>query len=331
MKAALIQHFTPIRYARLSRFAGFSATGEDVETFLQGQLTNDVKAVGPSHWQRTGYCTPKGRLLATFVQWQINSKSIGHLLPTELLDTITKRLRMFVLRSKVLLERIDAPLMAIGLWGVPTNSLASPQVSIDLSGDGHGPWLLSERPCPVLGNRCWLIFDQAQREDVLRSLAEVQQAPEHAWLFSEIQSAQAWVWKATQEAFVPQMINFEITGGVSFTKGCYPGQEVVARSQYLGKLKRRTFRTDLNSPLDQDEIMSLCGQDIWSSANVTEPCGQVVNAAPRYNSAWQTLIGATLLVECSVDAWDQGALRVASPEGTELTRAKLPYDFPAAE
>jgi folate-binding protein YgfZ len=330
MQSALSQHFKPYRFARLSAFAGFVAKGQDVQTFLQGQLTNDVKALTSANWQRTGYCTPKGRLLANFLQWQIGPQSIGHLVPREIFEPVAKRLRMFVLRSKVTFENAEAPLMAIGLWGEPQGTLANARQCVSLSGTEQGPWLLSEHECPVLGKRAWLIVESSQLPQVLESLSDCAEIAQSAWLFSEIQTAQAWIWKATQEAFVPQMINFEITGGVSFTKGCYPGQEVVARSQYLGKLKRRSFRADLNSTVSEAQVLSMCGQDVWAQGNDTEPCGKVVGAALKFSSEGLVQTGAVLLIECTLEAWENGSLHLESRQGLALTAKELPYAFPAS-
>lgn len=334
MQTDLLNHFMPRRHARLAGFAGFCARGEDVQTFLQGQLTNDVRALSPSHWQRTGYCTPKGRLMASFLQWQIGPQSVGHLLPSEILEPVAKRLRMFVLRSKVMFERLESPYLAIGLWGAPVGDFGKAQQCVNLSGTESGPWLLAEQPCPVLGDRCWLIFESGQADGVMQALGMSQEVSQSAWLFSEILCAEAWIWKATQEAFVPQMINFEITGGVSFTKGCYPGQEVVARSQYLGKLKRRSFRADLELEIPEPEVLALCGQDVWPQVlpqqeGAAEPCGKVVGAAPRFDSAGNSAGGAALLVECTLEAWEKGGLHLASPSGPLLSPKTLPYDFPA--
>jgi folate-binding protein YgfZ len=172
-------------------------------------------------------------------------------------------------------------------------------------------------------------------------------------MFSEIQNAKAWVGEPTTEAFVPQMINFELTNGVSFTKGCYPGQEVVARSQYLGKLKRRSFRAQLSatsllsrSPgLTSDSqadssatkfnlathAQGLVGQDIWSASSSHEACGLVVNAAPVFSALGVQLAAIDLLVETSLDAWAKQDLHVGAIDGPSLDAQPMPYEFPAAE
>jgi len=163
---------------------------------------------------------------------------------------------------------------------------------------------------------------------------------QEAWRFSEIQSGLPWVWAATQEAFVPQMINLELVQGVSFTKGCYPGQEIVARSQYLGKLKRRTFRADINE--DHLAAANLIGQDIFaggadstggtdggdSAHSAITAVGRVVDAAKKFNSEGKPLPGLSLLVECSQDDWSKGNIRLGAPANSPtLITAQLPYAF----
>jgi tRNA-modifying protein YgfZ len=160
-------------------------------------------------------------------------------------------------------------------------------------------------------------------------LSQATKISSNAWRCAEIQNGKPWVWEPTTEAFVPQMINFELVNGVSFTKGCYPGQEVVARSQYLGKLKRRSFRADLEGASDATD--SLVGADVWSAKIPHEPCGQVVDAAQNIDADGNSAPGACLLIESTLDAWDQGDLRVGSLDGVAPTKRALPYDFPAAD
>lgn len=329
-----IPTFFSARFAAdLAGFQGFTVSGADATTFLQGQLTNDVVKLSVGRQQRTGYCTPKGRLLATFLQWRIDDQSVGHLMPAALMAQTVKRLRMYVLRSKVSFSDSDAPLQVMGLWGEWTAAGRDALGGHDRSGviaqDG-GVCLIAESPCPVLGPRAWLVGPREAIATCMATISGVDMLSESAWQFSEIQNAQPWVWSATVEAFVPQMINFEVVGGVSFTKGCYPGQEVVARSQYLGKLKRRTFRVDLPAlPPDVATPYELIGRDIWSVAQTSEPCGVVVSAAPMFNAQGQAQSAIHLLIECSLSAWDAGALCLFSTQGPVLAKAVLPYEFPA--
>ena len=340
----VLSNFFAARYlAPLEGFAGFVTSGADVNSFLQGQLTNDVAGLQQGQSQRTGYCTPKGRLLATMLQWRIDPQALGQLLPAELLESTVKRLRMYVLRSKVSFSAAESPLAALGLWGEWTASgldglAGNPSRGvIRLAGNASGAeasnlisadalWLIAESACPVLGARAWLVGSPQAIADCANQLGQATVLPQTAWQFSEIQNAKPWIYKATQEAFVPQMINFELIGGVSFTKGCYPGQEVVARSQYLGKLKRRCFRVNLEAmPAGLHDASGLVGQDVWSASNTTEACGRIVSAAPIFNEEAQMQPGIALLIESSLEAWEASRLHALSVDGPPLIASTLPY------
>lgn len=341
MNSALSSFIEPRLVSQLTSLSGFVVSGPDAKAFLQGQLTNDVQQADGLHHQRTGYCSPKGRLLTTMLQWRASEEAYAHVLPAESLGRITQRLKMFVLRAKAKFSEPEQALAVLGIWGVPGEKLlAIPPADregrvFDLgcqptTGEAQqpisGPWLLIEAPCPVLGDRAWLVGSKDQLHQVIYNFKNVSQVTENQWFFSEIQSGKTWVWESTQERFVPQMINFELIRGVSFTKGCYPGQEVVARSQYLGKLKRRSYRADVVAGAMTDaEISALVGQDIWSGHLTQEPCGQVVNVAPYFDSHGTRLPKAALLIETTVDAWDAGDLRLGSLGGPVLEPARLPY------
>ena len=334
---------TVTRWARLTNFAGFVVSGPDARTFLQGQLTNDIESATAEHHQRTGYCSPKGRLLTTMLQWRLDETSWAHLLPAESLDRVLKRLSMFVLRSKVTFSPSNESLCAIGLWGTAAEQLSSRSAS-ELEGRSFAIsmtsasdaavaavpacHLLMDTPCAALGLRGWLVGPSEAIHQIIAPLATAQELPEAAWLFSEIGSGKAWVGEKTQDIFVPQMVNFELIRGVSFTKGCYLGQEVVARSQYLGKLKRRTFRADLSGTEVQRlniPISELPGQDVWSSVFPAEPCGRVVAAAPVFDTEGRSQAGAALLIELTLSAWDAGGLAIGSLNGPTLEAGHLPY------
>jgi hypothetical protein len=317
----------PRHLASLTSFSGFTVTGADAVTFLQGQLTHDVKALALGHHQRTGYCTPKGRLLGVMIQWKSDETTIHHLLPTQVQETLLKRLKMFVLRAKAVFSPADQGVAVFALWGPAqglsvgeAKTLAAWPDSVETAAETAT--LLRVEDCPVLGPRVLLVVPQAQAHLISAAALHATELPESAWRFSEIQCGLPWVWKETQEAFVPQMINLELVNGVSFTKGCYPGQEIVARSQYLGKLKRRTFRVDL--PGDQ-EIAP--GTEVWSAHDPVQPCGQVVDAAPQFDALGTLAQGRVLLIECTHDAFDADQLHLGALAGPRLQKASLPYTF----
>ncbi len=347
-----LDSLTPRCWSPLPLYCGFTVSGADAAQFLQGQLTNDVIALTTTRSQRSGYCTPKGRLMATFLQWRITEDTIGHILPSSLLERTTKRLKMFVLRSKAAFSGPESALAVFGLW---LDDLSSSEIGAAIgdvtpvTGLEEGQaWLIRE-PNSALGARVWLIADPAAMgkiESHLQTFAD-RAVPEEAWLCAEIQSGKPWVWPQTVEAFVPQMINFELVDGVSFKKGCYPGQEVVARSQYLGKLKRRTFHVSMQSPdhalISQfggrsteggHPLALLIGAEVWSPSDTTQPVGQVVDAARATTSASGAAENKIhLLIEVTLEAWSGGGLRLGSlaASSPSLSQESLPYSLTSPE
>lgn len=341
------------RFARLKTFAVLSVTGLDRESFLQGQLTHDVVGLSPGQHQLSGYCSPKGRLLAVMRQWK-DETSVHHLLPQEIAQDTAKRLRMFVLRSKVtitLTEVADAQnsaLAIIGVYGRCADSFTVGQAASIPEGI-----LLRAPDCPIMGPRAWLIAGLQEAQPAPKTatpkaaalkpaaLDPATELTESVWLHSEIQAGLPWVGLATREAFVPQMVNLELVDGVSFTKGCYTGQEVVARSQYLGKLKRRMFRVDLE-PAQGIAPESLAGCDIWSDqlnspkpvsgesvepGDSGEPVGRVVMASTANNALGEPLDRISLLIECTLQGWAAQGLRLQSVNGPALKARALPYEI----
>ena len=237
----------------LTEFGLIAAAGADASTFLHNQLTNDVDHLTFDQVRLAGYCTPKGRLLATFLLWKSN-ESIYLQLPRALQPTIQKRLQMFIMRSKASLTDASERQIQLGLVGQTASALltnwfpalpATPYSKVD----GPAGSLLRLADAPAADGasandfgapRYLWITDSDTAQSAWPILTErLQPAGGAAWRLAEIRAGIPMITVATQEKFVPQMVNFEAIGGVNFQKGCYPGQEIVARSQYLGKLKRR--------------------------------------------------------------------------------------------
>ena len=291
---------------RLDDWGVIRAAGADAASFLHNQLTNDVLALDGSHARLAGFCTAKGRMQASFVMWRGATDEILLACSADLLAPALKRLSMFVLRSKCKLTDASGEL---ALWGVAGDAaLAAPQIwSRTVTPDGD---TLLRLPDALLGDErvaraLWV--GASTSAPVLPALA-----PE-AWRWLEVHSATARIVAATHEKFVPQMINFELVGGVNFQKGCYPGQEIVARSQYRGTVKRRAYVVHADTPLAP-------GQDVFAADDLTQPAGMVVLAAS---------LGArhAALVELKIAA-ASGELRSASVDGARLTLAALPYAIP---
>jgi len=204
--------------ADLSHNALIEVTGDDATEFLHAQFTNDVQALPAGGAQWNGWCSAKGRLLATFL---LVKRADGYLmlLPAEIAAPIAKRLGMFVLRSKVKITDESSTWAQHGVWDA---DITGPEVA----------WQGNIATARV-GERRYLQLGPA---------AELHEAPngdEVQWTLQEIRAGRPLITRATQDQFVPQMVNFETIGGVDFRKGCYPGQEIVARAQYRGQVKRR--------------------------------------------------------------------------------------------
>jgi len=310
----------------LDHLAVIEANGADAVDFLQGQLTQDVKKLGDADAQLAGYCTAKGRMLASAVIWRprVADGEVPRVLAmvdASLAESLRKRLSMYVLRAKVTLS--VAPLRVAGVWGggdasalhaVEGTPSAEAWSRTELP---NGTWIAA--PSAQGGPRWWWIGSAEQMQqlgEVLPSSADVDLI--HAWRAADIVAGLPWIVSATQDLFVPQMINFELVGGVSFTKGCYPGQEVVARSHYLGKLKRRMFAGRLAQAADAD---ALVGADIFQEGE-EQPCGRIVNAARDGG-------GLAVLYECSLGAAGGPApLHAGSPTGPAIVAVPLPYALP---
>ena len=237
---------------RLSDWGLIRASGEEARSFLHGQLTQDVLHLEPGIARLAGYCSAKGRLLASFVMWLDANGDVLLACSADVLPATLKRLSMFVLRAKCKLSDATAERPLHGLMGSAVPAGAAWSVTdhalVRLPAGAGLPralWL-GEPPAPLLDIELW------------------------RWL--EVQSGVARVVGPTVEKFVPQMVNLELVGGVNFQKGCYPGQEVVARSQYRGTLKRRSFVLTSDAPVQ-------AGQEVFDPADPDQPAGQVVLAA----------------------------------------------------
>jgi folate-binding protein YgfZ len=295
---------------RLDDWGVIRASGADAAKFLQGQLSNDVVGLPVERARLAGFCSAKGRLQASFVVWR-EAAGDGFLLAcsASLLAPTLKRLSMFVLRAQCRLSDASGE---VALWGVAGDAAAT------LSGDAaawerheHGALTSIRLPDAAATTRC-LVAAPAGVDIGLPAGGNVSLA---AWRWLEVQSGIVTIEAATVERFVPQMVNYELVGGVDFQKGCYPGQEVVARSQYRGTTKRRTFLYDCDAPMR-------AGQDVYASA-AREPAGTVASAAPHPSGR-----GASALVEVRLAALGEGELHLGSVDGPLLHQGALPYPVP---
>lgn len=295
-------------FSRLSQFTILEFSGADAKAFLQGQLSCDVEALYNSDRCSLGaYCTAKGRILASFLLWE-SSGIWRMMLPRSLSPAIQKRLGMFVLRAKVQIRSAEE-LALIGIAGPLPEGLEA-GVSVD-------PWTRIDRGGRTImrlpGNRSLICCPRSEALDIQSTLSStILQTGAAAWDWSEVRNGIPWISPATQDQFVPQMVNLELIGGVSFKKGCYPGQEIVARTQYLGKVKRRMFLAHVPSS-------ATAGQPVHSDDVGGQVNGMVVNAEAAPSG------GTDLLVSVQADSASTSRVHLDSPDGPVLEFLPLPY------
>lgn len=297
--------------ADLSRFGLIALAGEDAQTFLHGQITNDLRGLRAESAVFAGYLSAKGRMLANFLVMRREAELLV-MLPESLREPIQKRLGMFVLRAKVKLRDAGAEWRRLGVNGADQAladilGFAPPEARMSVAhGENAFVLRLGEQRCdvfvkPEAAPAIW---------DALAARCRPVGAPAWDWLM--VRAGVPMVLPATQDQFVPQMANMEVLGGVSFNKGCYPGQEIVARSQYLGKVKRRLF-------LAHVAALAQPGDELYSADLPDQAAGQVANAAPAPDG------GCDILVVAHSSSVEAGDVRLRARDGARLEFQPLPY------
>ncbi len=291
------------------------AEGADAAKFLHGQLTNDVALLGLNEARLASFCSPQGRVLASFVLFKRSANDLLLACPRDVLPTVLKRLQMFVMRAQCKLSDATEAFDLVGLTGQAATAAATAlglpatawaKVDAPLANDqaAHAVRL----PADTVPRVLWC----APAGTALPAGLPAASTDTAAWQWAEVQSGVALVGLATTGLFVPQMLNHESVGGVNFKKGCYPGQEVVARSQYRGILKRRTYRLAVDAACT-------VGQPVFHSGDAEQDCGTVVAAAPGPDGGWQAL------ASLQVAATQEGSLHLGTPDGPTLRLLTLPY------
>ncbi len=301
----------------LSHQGLIAAEGADSEIFLQGQLTNDVKRVGQQQSQLTAYCSPKGRMLASMRLFQ-RDDSYYLELPRSILEPTLKRLRMFVLRSQVTLEDASDSLARFGIAGPDAESLLTVQLptlpaEVDQVVQHDGITVIR---IPGLHPR-FEVHGPANTLSVMWEALQSHTTPAGypAWSWLDTVSGVPSVVAETVDAFVPQMANLHSLGGISFKKGCYTGQEVVARMHYLGKLKRRMYRAHV----DIDTVPT-AGDLLFANGEEEASAGKVVLAQPAPQG------GVDLLAVLQIASVEAGDIHLQSANGPKLEFLDLPYE-----
>jgi folate-binding protein YgfZ len=292
-------------------------TGENAADFLHNQLSNDVQHLGAAESRLAAYCSPKGRMLASLLFWKMNS-SIFLQISSTLQASIQKRLQMFVMRAKLKLNNVSDDYVLLGLGGenaATTLQRWFPQLPeiVNAKLDGDNGSLIRAADAFGYPRYQWVV-----KRNVLENFwpeleSKLTHVGNNVWRSAEILAGIPHITDKTQEQFVPQMINFELIGGVNFKKGCYPGQEIVARSQYLGKLKRRMFIAEIQSTNVQ------AGMEVFSAMDASQPCGMIVNAEVQNHQH------TICLVEMKVADREADNIHLGSNIGPALKFLPLPY------
>jgi folate-binding protein YgfZ len=291
--------------AELKRLGMLSCTGDEARAFLHAQLTSDISGLEADRARYAGWCSAKGRLLATFL---VVPFARGFLLQVsrDLAPAVAKRLSMFVLRAKVKVADASGEWTQFGLWGPGAAdrlaALGMPVPAGDLA---------------VAQTADAVVVRIAQQRFVLMATAVLRErlpgnSDDDAWALEEIRAGRPLVVQATQDLFVPQMVNLERLGAVDFKKGCYPGQEIVARTQYRGVLKRRMVRARIAAA-------AAPGNDLYAADLPGQASGTVVNAAPAPEG------GTEVLAVVQISSLESASpIRLGAADGPQLELLPLP-------
>lgn len=291
-----LQGIAPISHLGIIR-----VQGDDAASFLHGQLTNDFVLLDQQHARLAAFCSAKGRMQASFIGFKRAPDDILLICSQDLLARTLKRLSMFVLRAKAKLTDASADFQLFGLIGKAVPATEAPWTLHTQADGSHLVHLY-----PAAGQpRALLVAPVGTPAPQSTALTSEQ------WLWTEVASGIAMVSEPVFELFVPQMLNYESVGGVNFKKGCYPGQEVVARSQFRGTLKRRAYIVHADQPLN-------AGQEVFAASDAEQATGTVVQAAPAPQGGWDAIV--SMQIQSA-----QEALTAGSPEGVALTVQSLPY------
>ncbi len=295
--------------APLTHLGLIRAQGDDAAKFLHNQFTQDFVLLGQNQARLAGFCSAKGRLQASFIGFKRSETDILLVCSRDLLATTLKRLSMFILRSKVKLTDASGDFALYGLAGSAlqsaTSKIAGYADQIWARADFDDVALINLYPADGVARALWVapVGHAAPAGEAMSA---------ELWAWSEVRSGIVTLTQPVFEAFVPQMVNYESVGGVNFKKGCYPGQEVVARSQFRGTLKRRAYLAHADAPLQ-------AGDEVFLPADEGQPCGTVAQAAAAPAG------GFDAIVSMQISAFEASGVRLGGLDGPLLTLALPPY------
>ncbi len=308
----------------LNRMGLLSVSGEDAVSFLHGQFSNDLIHLGTDTVRLAAYCHHQGRILALFHVWKSDDR-LYLMMPRDMLAAMQKRLQLYVLRSKVRFSDESGKTAILGMGGANAEAALSarfptrPQKPLDKIENENGVLI---RAGDAFGAPRYLLVVPAERlqetESFLSSSLSV--CDENSWILGDIEAGLPQITLPVQDRFIPQMVNLEQVGGLSFQKGCYPGQEVIARSQYRGTVKRRLFHGYVTSVAEsppETEVNLTAGAELFDSSG--QACGTVILSARRDENR------IDLLAVVQVDAKERDVIRVEKADGPVVSWVPLPY------
>ena len=294
--------------AELTHLGVIRVAGEDAAKFLHSQLTQDVALLGLTEARLAAFCNAKGRMQASFIVFKRSHDEILLVCSQSILAATLKRLTMFVLRAKARLSDASADYSLYGLTGSAIESIA----------DGvHPVWDKADFDAENLV----FLYPGSGQPRALWCAPAGTPAPAgpalalDRWHWLSVQSGIAMITQPIFEAFVPQMLNYESVGGVNFQKGCYPGQEIVARSQFRGTLKRRAY-------VAHTAGTPHVGQPVFHAADAEQPCGTVAACAPHPIAGFDVIVSMQTAAAADAEA---GRLTLGSAAGAALVLQPLPY------
>ncbi len=315
--------------ARLDDLVVLRITGDDAASFLHTQLSNDIVGMSSEEARLAAYCTPKGRMLATLLVWRESSEPASPLLAltrADLLEPLLKRLRMFVLRARAVFEVTDLEVCGacVSASATVSGSDATPGAPATWAVErGEAFTRIAAPAVPGAPQRSWTVMPMGSNLQRPGHLAGLPELSKQAWNAQDIAAGLGWVESANVELFIPQSLNYDLIGGVSFTKGCYPGQEIVARAHFRGTVKRRAFPAYCHLPADASLQP---GQDIHDAKRPATPAGRIINVATGTGAGEANGI-THLLVELTTADIGQADFRVLTPQGPALQLLTLPYSL----
>ncbi|MBE9568497.1 MAG: folate-binding protein YgfZ [Proteobacteria bacterium] len=305
----------------LSHYSQVVIAGDDAVSFMQGQFTNDVALVDEDNSQLSAFCNNKGRMLANFRLFK-HQQNYFISLKSDLVESSIEHLQNYVLRAHVAIQDVSEQLIHLGVSGKNAVSLLSPfieDIKQDIDSVSHSDNYIAICVASAQGDtpRYEIFCSPDDAKDLWQKLSpQVEVVDPSSWEYLNIQAGLPFIDSKTSGEFVPQMVNMELLNGVSFTKGCYTGQEIVARMHYLGKLKKRCFKINIDT-----EKRPHAGDTLFAeNARAGQNTGIIIQAEKNPDSGYDAL--AVIQIADS-----EAKLFLGDAEGPAVAVKELPYSF----